>query len=58
MADRERMPLNDADSIKSLEAQANNTRHLVDRINRAMYGMTWEEHTRLLCGKEKENEQD
>lgn len=54
MADKERKALNDADSIKNLEEQANNTRYFVDRINRAMYGMTWEEYTRLLCEKEEQ----
>lgn len=47
MAERERKPLNENSAIKDLELQAANTRQLVDRINRAMYGMTWDEHERL-----------
>lgn len=44
MAEREKKPLNENSAIKDLELQAANTRQLVDRINRAMYGMTWAEH--------------
>lgn len=43
--------MTEKDSIKDLEFQAANTKRLVDRINLAMYGMTWEEHTRLMAGK-------
>ena len=39
--------MTEKDKIKALEEQAMNTKHLVDRINIAMYGMTWEEHERL-----------
>lgn len=39
--------MTEKNSILELEKQANNTRQLVDRINKAMYGMTWEEHERL-----------
>lgn len=56
MAERERKPLNENSAIKDLELQAANTRQLVDRINRAMYGMTWDEHERLH-GKNHEEEQ-
>lgn len=45
--------LGESDSIKDLEQQATNTKRLVDRINRAYYGMTWEEHERLH-GKERD----
>lgn len=55
MAERERKPLNENSAIKDLELQAANTRQLVDRINRAMYGMTWDEHERLH-GKNHEEE--
>lgn len=39
--------MTEKDKIKDLEEQAWNTKNLVDRINIAMYGMTWEEHERL-----------
>lgn len=38
------------DSIKDLESQARNTKHLMDKLNRAAYGMTFDEAIRL--GKE------
>lgn len=43
------------DKIKDLEAQARNTRNLVDRINTDYYGMTWDELIRHLGGKEGED---
>lgn len=48
----EKKTLNGENTIKELELQAANTKLLVDRINRAMYGMTWEEHERLHARKE------
>ena len=36
------------DKIKDLEAQARNTRHLVDRFNTAYYGMTWADLIKVL----------
>lgn len=36
------------DKIRDLALQAANTKRLVDQINRAHYGMTWEELIRLL----------
>ena len=42
--------VNEKDSIKDLEAQARNTKHLMDKLNRAAYGMTFDEAIRL--GKE------
>lgn len=39
--------MKDTDTIAALEKQATNTKRLVDRINRAYYGMTWDEHERL-----------
>ena len=42
--------MNEKDSIKDLEAQARNTKHLMDKLNRAAYGMTFDEAIRL--GKE------
>lgn len=57
MSERERKTLSDSDEIKSLEQQAANTKYLMDRLNKALYGMTWEEYTRLL-GDRHEEEQD
>lgn len=42
--------MRETDSIKNLETQASNTKYLLDRLNRAAYGMTFEEAIRL--GKE------
>lgn len=39
--------MNEKDSIKDLEAQARNTKHLMDKLNRAAYGMTFEEAIRI-----------
>ena len=39
--------MNENDKIKGLEAQAANTRHLMDKLNRAAYGMTMDEALRL-----------
>ena len=36
--------------LKDLESQARNTKHLMDKLNRAAYGMTFDEAIRL--GKE------
>lgn len=44
--------MNEKDSVKALEAQAENTKHLMDRLNRAAYGLTHEELIRLLAGRE------
>lgn len=37
-------------TIKELEAQARNTKYLLDKLNLAAYGMTQEELIRLLGG--------
>ena len=42
--------MRETDSIKDLENQAQNTKYLMDKLNRAAYGMTFEEAVRL--GKE------
>ena len=44
--------MTDKESIKDLESQARNTRYLVDRINRAHYGMTVDEIIKSFGGKE------
>lgn len=40
--------LNDSSSIKDLENQAKNTKHLMDRLSRAYIGLTVEEIIRLI----------
>lgn len=47
--------MKDTDSIKALENQAANTRHLVERLTRAAYGMTFPELIKALGGKEEEH---
>ena len=42
MAERKKT-LNDKDSILDLEDQARNAKQLLDRLNKAAYGTTWEE---------------
>lgn len=39
--------MRETDSIKDLEQQAQNTKYLMDRLNRAAYGMTFEEAVQL-----------
>lgn len=46
--------MKDTDSIKALENQAANTRHLVERITRAAYGMTIPELIKALGGRKEE----
>ena len=38
--------------------QKQNTRILMDRLNRSAYGMTWDEMIRLLCGRREEETHD
>lgn len=40
--------MNEKNTIKDLENQARNTRHLMDRLNRAAYGMTMAEIIKQL----------
>lgn len=47
--------MTEKDSIKDLERQAANTKRLMDRLNLAAYGMTFEEALRL--GNEKPEEE-
>lgn len=39
--------MNEKDTIKDLESQARNTKRLMDKLNRAAYGMTMDEALRL-----------
>lgn len=62
MAERKKT-LNDKDSILDLEDQARNTKQLLDRLNKAAYGTTWEECIRLVADcikllKEKEDKDE
>ena len=41
-------------TIKDLENQAANTKHYMDKLNKAYYGMTWDECIRLLGTQSKE----
>ncbi len=43
--------MNENNTIKELEAQARNTRYLVDKIVKAAYGVTVEEVIRALMEK-------
>lgn len=49
--------MKDTDNIKALENQAANTRHLVERITRAAYGMTFPELIKALGRKEEEGDE-
>lgn len=40
--------MNEKNTIKDLENQAKNTRHLMDKLNRAAYGMTMDEVIKTL----------
>ena len=48
--------MNDKTVFSDFEAQARNTRLYVDRINRAMYGMTFEEVIKVIGGKKEEKD--
>ena len=48
--------MNEKDSIQELERQASNTKYLLDRLNRAAYGLTFEEMVRLMGQKEEEDD--
>ena len=45
--DKEEFTLNENSTVKDLEAQARNTKRLMDKLNRAAYGMTFDEALRL-----------
>lgn len=51
---QERIFVNENDKIKDLELQAHNTRHLVERLTRAAYGMTFPELIKALGNREEE----
>lgn len=44
--------MNEKSTIKDLEAQAQNTRHLMDRLNRAAYGFTMAELIQAVGNRE------
>lgn len=44
------------DKIRDLENQARNTKNYVDRINKAYYGMTWDEYIKALGNRKEDNE--
>jgi hypothetical protein len=39
--------LNENSTIKALESQARNTKRIMDKLNRAAYGMTFDEAIRI-----------
>lgn len=39
--------MNENSTIKDLESQARNTKRIMDKLNRAAYGMTFDEALRL-----------
>lgn len=45
--------MTEKETIKALEEQAANTKHLMDRLNRAAYGLTFDELIKHL-GNRKE----
>lgn len=49
--------MRETDSIKALENQASNTKLLMDRLNRAAYGLTFDELIKTL-GTQKEGENE
>lgn len=49
--------MDEKSTIKDLENQVRNTRLYVDRINKAYYGMTWDEYIKAL-GNRKEDSED
>lgn len=45
--------LNDSSSIKELEAQAKNTKYLIDKLNKAYIGLATDEIIKLILKGEK-----
>lgn len=52
--------MQETDSIKALEQQAKNTKYLMDKLNRAAYGLTFDELVKeaLSRGDEPDAEKD
>jgi len=55
--------MTEKETIKALEDQARNTKYLMDRLNKAAYGTTWDECIRLVADcikllKEKEDKDE
>ena len=49
--------MTEKDTIRDLEKQAANTKRLMDRLNRAAYGMTFDEALRIGNEKKEEDEE-
>ena len=47
--------MTEKNTIHDLEAQAKNTRYLIDRLNRAHYGMTVDEIIKSIGGGRNDN---
>ena len=41
--------MTEKETIKALEDQARNTKYLMDRLNKAAYGRTWDECIQLVA---------
>lgn len=49
--------MTEKNTIRDLERQAANTKRLMDRLNRAAYGMTFDEALRIGNEKKEEDEE-
>ena len=47
--------MNENSTVKDLESQAKNTKRLMDKLNRAAYGMTFDEALRLRSSDPNSN---
>lgn len=50
--------MTEKDSIKNLERQAANTKRLLDRLNRAAYGLTFDELIRVIGNGKERNQSE
>ena len=50
--------MDEKSTIKDLERQASNTKLLMDRLNRAAYGMTFDELIRYMGRRDDDAERD
>lgn len=50
--------MNENSTVKDLESQARNTKRLMDKLNRAAYGMTFDEALRLHSNHDKPTEKE
>lgn len=50
--------MTEKDSIQNLERQAANTKRLLDRLNRAAYGLTFDELIRVIGNGKERNQSE